>query len=95
MEMEYAFWVLWNSEGMDATPDALLDDVHAVAGDRIDERAMQLAFLGEFVSGAGARGWAWNSVNHADPTTRKRDRNELDWWIDRAREALERAWSPM
>jgi hypothetical protein len=95
MEMEYAFWVLWNTEGMAVSPDALLDDVRAVAGDRIDEPTLHLAFLGELVSGAGARGWAWNSVNHPDPATRERDRDELKWWIDRARQALEHAWSPL
>ena len=93
-EMEFAFWVLWNCESMNVNPDTLLSDVRAVAGNRVDERMMHLAFLGE-LSGAGARGWAWNSVNHVDPATRKRERDELDWWIERARNALDRAWSPM
>jgi hypothetical protein len=94
MEMEHAFWVLWNTEGMATTPDALLEDVRSVAGDRLDEHTLDLAFLGEFVSGAGARGWAWNSVNHPDPVTRQRDADELTWWIRRARRALENEWSP-
>jgi hypothetical protein len=69
--------------------------VRAVAGDRIGAHTMHLAFLGELVSGAGARGWAWNSINHPDPATRRRDRDELNWWIARARQALEHAWSPI
>jgi hypothetical protein len=95
MEMEHAFWVLWNTEGMAATPDALLEDVHAVAGDRLDEHTLDLAVIAELVSGAGARGWAWNMVNHPDSATRRRDRDELNWWIDRARHALRNTWSPI
>lgn len=94
-EMEYAFWVLWNCGFMGATPGELLEDVRADARDLIDERTMLLALLGEFVSNAGAKGWAWNSVNHLDPDSRERDREELRWWIDRARECLDRAWSPV
>lgn len=94
-EMELAFWVLWNSTFMNVTPETLLNEIRADARDRLDERTMLLALLGEFVSGAGARGWAWNSVNGLDPGARMRERDELDWWIDRAREALDRAWSPV
>jgi hypothetical protein len=94
-EMEYAFWVLWNCGFMNTTPDRLMKDVRTVAGERVGERRMLLSFLGEFVSGAGARGWAWNSVNHVDPKRRRREREELDWWVDRARDALDRVWSPV
>lgn len=62
-EMELAFGVLWNSTFMNVTPETLLNEIRANARDRLDERTMLLALLGEFVSGAGARGWAWNSVN--------------------------------
>ncbi len=93
-EMEYAFWILWNCGFMNTTPETLIKEARSVAGHRIDEPRMLLAFLGELVSGAGARGWAWNIVNGVDPSKRERERDEFDWWIERAREALDRAWSP-
>lgn len=93
-EMEYAFWVLWNCGFMNATPDTLMKEVRAATAGRVDERSLLLALLGEFVSGAGARAWAWNSVNGLDSTNRRRERQELNWWIGRAREAFDRVWSP-
>jgi hypothetical protein len=36
-------------------------------------------------------GWnkALDAVEHPDPQIRARERADLDWWVDRARDALE------
>jgi thiamine kinase-like enzyme len=57
------------------------------AGPAYDERSMALALL----SGLLWLGWnkALDAVEHPDPQIRARERADLQWWVDRARDALE------
>jgi aminoglycoside phosphotransferase (APT) family kinase protein len=73
-------------------PDAIVDDARVAAGERHDERALQLAFLATFAN----YGWlhADRAVNHPDPARRQREQAHLDWWTGRVRHALESTWSP-
>jgi hypothetical protein len=73
-------------------PDAIVADARAAAGERHDERALHLAFLGTFAS----YGWLFadGAANRPDPERRRQERLHLDWWVGRARHALTSAWSP-
>jgi thiamine kinase-like enzyme len=57
------------------------------AGPAYDARSMTLAL----VSGLLWLGWnkALDAVEHPDPEIRVRERADLEWWVDRARDALE------
>ena len=77
--------------GCASVVDASREDVIAAyrdaAGPAYDERAMRLSLL------AGLMWLGWNkaldAVEHPDPQIRARERADLDWWVDRARDALE------
>jgi thiamine kinase-like enzyme len=79
----------WNA-GPD--PDVVIDDARAAAGERHDERALQLAFLATFAN----YGWlhADRAVNHPDPARRQREQANLEWWVGRVRHALASTWAP-
>jgi Ser/Thr protein kinase RdoA (MazF antagonist) len=57
------------------------------AGPAYDETAMRLALL----LGLVWLGWnkALDAVEHPDPETRARERDDLDWWVAQARTTLE------
>jgi hypothetical protein len=57
------------------------------AGPAYDEAAMRLALL----LGLVWLGWnkALDAVEHPDPVTRAREREDLDWWVAQARTTLE------
>jgi aminoglycoside phosphotransferase (APT) family kinase protein len=78
-----------------AGPDAdeVIADARAAAGERHDERALQLAFLATFAN----YGWlhADGAVNKPDPERRRLEQVCFDWWIDRVRHALDSTWSPV
>jgi hypothetical protein len=59
----------------------------AAAGPAYDETAMRLALL----LGLVWLGWnkALDPVDHPDPETRAREREDLDWWVAQARTTLE------
>ena len=73
-------------------PNLIVADIRAACGERHDERSLQLAMLAAFVS------YAWLPTDHAaahpDPLRRAQEQACLDWWIDRARAALEMVWAP-
>jgi hypothetical protein len=58
-----------------------------LAGPAYDETAMRLALL----LGLVWLGWnkALDTVEHPDPVTRARERDDLDWWVAQARTTLE------
>ena len=72
---------------VDASREDLIAAYRDAAGPAYDERAMRLSLL------AGLMWLGWNkaldAVEHPDPQIRARERADLDWWVDRARDALE------
>jgi hypothetical protein len=67
--------------------EALLQEIRAACGADHDETVLRAALF----YGLGERGWnkALDAAEHPDLTTRASQRAELDWWVARAREALE------
>jgi hypothetical protein len=67
--------------------EATIAAYREAAGPAYDDRAMRLALL----LGLVWLGWnkALDAVEHPDPATRARERDDLDWWVAQARAALE------
>jgi aminoglycoside phosphotransferase (APT) family kinase protein len=86
--VDVARFVAGCSSVVDLTREQLLATYRAASGPSYDERAMRLALLGAVVW----LGWnkALDSVEHPDPATRSRERADLGWWVERARETLQR-----
>ncbi|HSJ73063.1 MAG TPA: hypothetical protein VK904_02005, partial [Miltoncostaeaceae bacterium] len=76
---------------VDATRDQIVDDFRRARGDADDPEALEVGLL----SGLVQYGWilGHSAVVHPDPAERAWAREELAWWVPRARRALE-AWSP-
>jgi Phosphotransferase enzyme family len=76
---------------IDATRDQIVDDFRAVRGEADDREALDVGLL----TGLVQYGWiiGHSAVVHPDPAERAWARDELAWWVPRARRALE-AWSP-
>lgn len=72
---------------VDASREHLIAAYRDAAGPAYDERSMQLSLL----AGLIWLGWnkALDAVEHPDPQIRAREGADLDWWVDRARDALE------
>jgi hypothetical protein len=72
---------------VDASREDLIAAYRDAAGPAYDEGSMRLSLL------AGLMWLGWNkaldAVEHPDPQIRARERADLDWWVDRARDALE------
>jgi hypothetical protein len=66
---------------------ALLDEIRRACGPDHDERVLRAALFFGLVE----QGWnkAVDAAEHAEPATQAAQRAELDWWVARAREALE------
>jgi hypothetical protein len=74
----------------DGDHDAYLAEVRAVEGDAHDPDAMTLAILGHFAM------HGWNKaldLFDGNDEVRARQRKDLDWWVERCREAVA-IWSP-
>ncbi len=87
------FWsICHNAWRIDATHDELEADFRRARGDNDDPRANDLGVL----AGLVMYGWVFghSAAWHPDPAEREWARGELDWWIPRARKALE-TWSPV
>jgi Phosphotransferase enzyme family len=76
---------------IDATRDQIVDDFRRARGDADDAEALEVGLL----TGLVQYGWilGHSAVVHPDPSERAWAREELDWWVPRARRALA-AWSP-
>jgi hypothetical protein len=86
------FWsICHNGWRVDATHDELVEDFRRARGERDDPYAVGLGV----VAGLLMYGWVFghSAIYHPDPAERHWARHELDWWIPRARQALE-TWSP-
>jgi Phosphotransferase enzyme family len=90
--VEWAWYLAINASRIDATREQLLEDAAAASGPGHDPEALQLALLGGLVQ----LGWdkALQAVEDPDPARRAWEADDLRWWIDQARLALE-TWSPL
>jgi hypothetical protein len=87
------FWsICHNAWRIDASHDELVEDFRRERGERDDPRAVELGVI----AGLVMYGWVFghSAAYHPDPAERHWGRRELDWWVPRARRALE-AWSPV
>jgi hypothetical protein len=84
-ELDFAWYLFVNGWRIDATREQLIDDFRDVAADLHDPRALELAWLAQFC-------WHGPLLAHelveASDERRERAREELDWWVARARKAL-------
>lgn len=80
-------WWLLGSAVIDATRDEILADYREIAGPAYDDVAVRLMM----VAGLLDLGWnkALDSVDADDPAVRERERADLDWWVDQARQTLD------
>lgn len=90
--VEFAWYLIISASRIDASREQVIDDYRALAGDRFDPVAWDLACIGAMM-------WlGWNKaidiVENPDPAVRAAERADLDWWVARVREALE-VWSPV
>jgi hypothetical protein len=89
--VELALYLAINATRLDATHDELVADFEAEMGERCDASSLELALLGGLVQ----LGWDKAlAVTERDPGAMAREREDLDWWVARARAGLEE-WSPV
>jgi aminoglycoside phosphotransferase (APT) family kinase protein len=71
---------------IDATRDEIVDDYRRALGDDDDPESLEAGLL----CGLVMYGWIFghSAVVHPDPAERAWAREELDWWVPRARRAL-------
>lgn len=76
---------------IDASRDEIVEDFRRARGGAEDPEALEVGLL----TGLVQYGWiiGHSAVVHPDPAERAWAREELDWWVPRARRALA-AWSP-
>lgn len=87
---EISWYLIISATRIDATRDDVVDDYRAVAGDTFDARAWDIACLFALLA------LGWNKaidITEGDEALRAQEQADLDWWVRRAREALE-TWSP-
>jgi hypothetical protein len=89
--VDYAWHLMHSAWRIDATHDQLWEDFRAARGERDDPLAVELGMI----AGLVMYGWilGHSAVVHPDPAERTWARAELEWWVPRARRALE-TWSP-
>jgi ketosteroid isomerase-like protein len=88
--VDYAWHLMHSAWRIDATHDQLWEDFRAARGERDDPLAVELGMI----AGLTMYGWilGHSAVVHPDPAERIWARGELEWWVPRARHALE-TWS--
>jgi hypothetical protein len=79
-ELDLAYFLDGNWSRVDACRDELIDDFSSLSGRHGDETALELALF------AGLVNLGWNkALDVADPA----ERADLEWWVCKARRALE------
>lgn len=98
--VEFVWFLGFDALLFDCTRDEVLDDFRAIYGDRHDERALQLAFVGAFVHlgchfGLNLVGGSPTMARLSGSYDAKRAaaEDELSWWTEKVDRALE-TWSP-
>jgi hypothetical protein len=89
--VEFAWYLAINATRVEATHAELVADFRSEMGERCDDASLDLALLGGLVQ----LGWDKAlAVTERDPQAMAKETEDLDWWVARARSALE-AWSPV
>lgn len=90
--VDFAWYLIISASRIDATREQVIDDYREIAGERFDERALDLALIGALVR----LGWnkALDIIENPDPNIRAQERADLDWWTSCVRQAFE-TWSPV
>jgi aminoglycoside phosphotransferase (APT) family kinase protein len=85
--VELAWYLMHNGWRIEATRDELVEDFRRARGDADDLDALQLGY----VTGLVMYGWVigHSAVVHPDPAERAWAREELAFWVPRARRGLE------
>jgi hypothetical protein len=85
--VDVARFVAGCSSVVEPSREELIGAYARAAGPAYDERSMRLALL----SGLVWLGWnkALDAAEHPDPATRRREQEDLDWWVREARTTLE------
>jgi hypothetical protein len=85
--MDVARFIAGCSAVVGLSREATIEAYRDVAGPAYEESAMRLALM----LGLVWLGWnkALDAVEHPDPATRVREREDLDWWVAQARATLE------
>jgi hypothetical protein len=89
--LEFAWYMVHDVWRIEATHDEVVEDFRRARGAHDDPRAVDLLGL----LGLLQYGWIFGlcAVIHTDPAERRWARDELAWWVPRARHSLE-IWSP-
>jgi hypothetical protein len=89
--VELAWYLAINATRLEATHSELVADFRSEMGERCDDASLRLGLLGGLVQ----LGWDKAlAVTDRDRDARAKEREDLDWWVARARDALEE-WSPV
>jgi hypothetical protein len=85
--LDIAFLLACCSSVIEPSRDHVLRTYAGLAGPAYDRRSMHLALL------AGLMWLGWNkaldAAEHPDPAKRERERQDLEWWVRKARRTLE------
>jgi hypothetical protein len=89
--VDLAWYMVHDLWRIEATHDDVVEDFRRARGDHDDPRAVDLLGL----LGLLMYGWIFGigAVIHTDPAERRWARQELAWWVPRARHSLD-TWSP-
>jgi hypothetical protein len=89
--VDLAWYMVHDVWRIEATHDQVVEDFRRARGDNDDPQAVDLLGL----LGLLMYGWIFGicAVIHTDPTERTWARQELAWWVPRARHSLDH-WSP-
>jgi hypothetical protein len=89
--VELAWYLAINATRVEATHAELVADFRLEMGERGDDSSLELGLLGGLVQ----LGWDKAlAVTERDKEAVAKEREDLDWWVARARDALEE-WSPV
>jgi aminoglycoside phosphotransferase (APT) family kinase protein len=90
--VELAWYMMHDVWRIEATHDEVVEDFRSARGDKDDPAALDLGMI----AGLVMYGWilGHSAVIHTDEAERAWAREELDWWVPRVRQALDRTWSP-
>ena len=90
--VEFAWYLAHSARRIDAGHDEIEADHRKAQGDELPATEVELGLL----SGLVQYGWriAHSARIHPDPAETAWGHRELDWWVPRVRDALERLGGP-
>jgi phosphotransferase family enzyme len=90
--VELASFLVFDAKRFDVSRDEVVRDFRSLYGDRLDQKAMELAFIGAFVQ-LGCHFTLPIALGGGD-RARAAARAELEWWMPKVLAALQK-WSPV